>query len=70
MSLKTMVENTIMRIEIRRVLTMVLVVALAVSFVVTANAQANPNEPIRDSEIQRAPETPDENTAENTPAGV
>ena len=55
-----------MRIEIRRVLTMVLAVALAATFAVTANAQANPNGPIRDSEIQRAPETPDENTAENT----
>ena len=66
MLLKTMMEYTIMRIEIRRVLTMVLAAVLAATFVVTANAQANPNEPIRDSEIQRAPETPDENTAENT----
>ena len=66
MLLKTMMEYTIMRIEIRRVLTMVLAAVLAATFVVTANAQANPNEPIRDSEIQRAPETPDEDTAENT----
>ena len=59
-----------MKNNVRRFLLLALVVVLAVSFAVTANAKATPDDPVRDSEIQRAPETPDEDTAENTQSGT
>lgn len=64
---------TMMR-KLRCVLVLVVVLSLSVTFAVTASAKANPDEPVRDgaqdSEIQRAPETPDEDTAENTQTGT